>query len=434
MARLMVRQLLCLFLTGISGCVSGVGLGPDTNGDDPIRTLKHRLSEVRGLAFTAEIPILFETKEGLTERLAADLKADFGERRRQDISLAYAKLGLLPRKVDLRSSLLNYYSAQAQGFYNSTTKKIVMLEEQNLSTMSASLPGDGIDTRTLVHELTHALQDQHFSLAVRLRPSVNGDRVLALRSVAESDAILSEYAYLFGGLEHWVPGYAREIIEAGAGESVLPGVPAVIADKMRFQYSAGLKFVSSFIGNHGWLPVNLIYKYPPLSTEQILHPAKYLFMPDPPMDVSLKDLEALFSDEWREIENDTLGELMVHCLFKQFLDPENAAAVANGWDGDRFVAYRRGEEVAFIWVTIWDSAGDAQEFFDNYQTIASMKYEAQPLEQARIYIEQRDQTVLVVEGLDREYVKGLIETVWHGMEIKEAPFQPAPLGSLTNIR
>jgi hypothetical protein len=356
------------------------------------------------------------------------------ERRREDTSVAYVKLGLLPRSADLRNSLLNYYSSQAQGFYNSTTKTIVMLEGHNPSTASASLPGEGINTRVLVHELTHALQDQHFSLAARLRRSINGDQVLALRSVAEGDAILSEYAYLFGGLEDWVPGYAREVLDAGAGESVFPGVPVVIADKMRFQYSTGLKFVSNFIGNNGWLPVNLIYQYPPLSTEQILHPEKYLSMPDPPTDVSVKGLTTLFSGEWREIENDTLGELMVRCLFKQFLGTATAAVIAEGWDGDRFVAYRREDEIGFVWATTWDSARDAQEFFDGYQSIVPMKYKAQSQEQARVYIEKRDQTVLVVEGLDREYVKGLADNVWRRLEITNVVFQPPPLRFLASNR
>ena len=416
------------------GCVSGIGRDPATNGADPIKTLKYRVSEIRGLAFKAEVPIVNQTNEGLSNRLAADLQADMGDKRREDLSLAYARLGLLPRGVDLKSSLLNYYSSRAQGYYNSMTKEIVLSEGAKPVAMLNSLAGEGISTRVLVHELTHALQDQHFSLAARLQPPVNGDQVLAFRSVAEADAILSEYAYFFGELHDWVPSYALGIIEADAGEAVIPGVPAVITDKMLFQYSAGLKFLSNFIGNHGWLPINLVYKYPPLSTEQILHPEKYLSMPDPPKDISLKDPGGLFSGEWKEIGADTLGELMVHCLFKQFVSPATAAVIANGWGGDRFVAYRRGDEVGFVWATTWDSARDAQEFFDGYQSIIPMKDKAQSQDQARVYIEKRDQTVLVVEGLDREYVKGLVDNVWRRLEITEVAFQPPPLRLLTNIR
>ncbi len=284
-----------------------------------------------------------------------------------------------------------------------------------------------IDRRALVHELTHGLQDQHFSLAAKLRPSVNGDQVLALRSIAEADAILSEHAYLFGGLDGAVE-YVLQLIQSGAGEPVFSGVPAVIADKMQFQYSEGLKFVSRFIGNHGWLPVNMIYKYPPLSTEQILHPDKYSAVPDPPTHITLKEVGSLFSGEWREIENDTLGELMVRCLFSQFLGSRDAAVVASGWDGDRFVAYRMGDEVAFIWATVWDSYKDAQEFYEKYGQILSMKY-GPPSVNSHFYIEKRGRSVIVIEGLEQDRIKRNIETVWAQMVLEKESFQPPPFSS-----
>ncbi len=126
--RRITSQTLLLFLSAITGCFTGVGGDVDANRIDPIEALKNRLSEVRGLAFTSEIPMLFETKESLKERLEAELKGDLGDKKREDLSLAYAKLGLLPAGVDLRGRLLSYYSSEAQGFYSSKTKQIVLLE------------------------------------------------------------------------------------------------------------------------------------------------------------------------------------------------------------------------------------------------------------------------------------------------------------------
>lgn len=425
-------QILFLVSIATAGCVSAVGRDGHTNGVDPIQAIKDRLSEVRGLAFSAEVPILFETKERVNERLKSDLEAGRENIKREDLSLAYAKLGLLPSGVDLSSSLLNYYSSQALGFYNSTTKEIVLSDGQDRAAMSNS-PLSEETSKVLTHELTHALQDQHFSLAVKLRRSHNGDQILALRSVAEADAILSEYAYRFGGLQDWVPDYVRQIVKAETRDSGFSDVPAVIMDKMRFQYSSGLNFVSRFANGRGWLPVNLIYKYPPLSTEQILHPEKYLATPDPPTHISLKDLSALFSEEWREIDNDTLGELMVRCLFEQFFGSPDASVVANGWDGDRFVAFRKGDDVAFIWATVWDSPKDAGEFYDKYQEILSVKY-SPPSVHSRFYIEKRDRSVIVVEGLERDRVKRTIGTVWSEMSLEKENFQPPPLRSSIDSR
>jgi len=280
----------------------------------------------------------------------------------------------------------------------------------------------------LVHELTHALQDQHFLVGDGLRHSDNGDASLALRSVAEGDAILTEYAFSFGGLKDWLPGYVAQVFGNPGDNAAVAAAPMIVADKVQFQYSAGVRFVSHFVGKNGWLSVNLLYKHPPLSTEQVLHPEKYLDAPDPPVRIQLHGLSNLFSSEWREIENDTLGELMVHCLFKQFLSPIEAAAVAEVWGGDRFVAYRNGEEVAFIWATVWDTAKDAEEFYENYQKVVSMKYHTS-LVDSDSYIEKRDRSVIVVEGLEPEQVKRNINTLWASMTTERETFQPPPFGS-----
>jgi len=421
-------QILLLVSIATAGCVGFVGRDGHSNSIDSIRDIKGRLSEVRGLVFTADVPIMFETKEALKERIKAEFEAGLGHLKREELSLAYAKLGLSPSEVDLRSSLLNYYAAQALGFYNSTTKSIALLARQDSTTMSnVSLNQE--TSRILVHELTHALQDQHFSLAEKLRPSQNGDEILALRAVAEADAILTEYAYRFGGLEDWVVDYVHQVVAAEPHESEFSDITAVVMDKMRFQHSAGMNFVARLSKRHGWLPVNLAYFYPPLSTEQILHPEKYFARPDPPTRIGLKGLGALFSLEWRSIENDTLGELLVQCLFKQYLSAADAALVANGWDGDRFVAFRNGDEVAFIWATVWDSLKDAGEFYDNYQKILSVKYSSRSFD-SRFYIEIRGLSVIVVEGLDLGRVESNIGAIWSQISHEEEMFNPPPVRSL----
>src|SRR5262249_18812243 len=183
----------------------------------------------------------------------------------------YAKLGLLPRGVDLRTTLLSFYSSQTLAFYDSKAKKVV-LREAPVGRSDTSVLGE-TDERVIVHELTHALQDQHFSLGRRLRAALdNGDKALALRSIAEGDAVLTEYAYSFGGMSEWLPSYVRQVFNPVVEEPILPGTPALIRDKLLFQYRAGAIFLSHFLGKNCWLPINLIYKYPPLSTEQILHP------------------------------------------------------------------------------------------------------------------------------------------------------------------
>jgi hypothetical protein len=420
-----------VFLLGLNGCAGRIGLEASSENPHPIDALRNQLSSIRGLSFIDDVPVVAESTEGLKEYVDTDLQPNMRGKDLDDISAAYEKLGLLPHGANLRSGLLSFYSAEAMALYDSKTKRVVFVG--NPSGRSDALTGAGIDEKVLVHELTHALQDQHFLVGDRLRHSNNGDASLALRSVAEGDAILTEYAFSFGGLNEWLPGYVARVF-GGAGDDAAPSaVPMIVADKVRFQYLAGVRFVSHFLGKDGSLSVDLLYKYPPLSTEQILHPEKYLEAPDPPIRIELKGLSGMFSSEWREIENDTLGELMVQCLFKQFIGPEGAAAVAEGWGGDRFVAYRNGNEVAFVWATVWDSAKDAQEFYENYQKILSMKY-GTPLLDSRSYIEKRHRSVMVVEGVKPERIKKNIDTLWVDMVTEQETFHPPPFGSSTASR
>jgi hypothetical protein len=194
-----------------------------------------------------------------------------------------------------------------------------------------------------------------------------------------------------------------------------------------------VRFVAHVLARGGWPAVNAVYRSPPLSSEQILHPEKYFEVPDPPMRIEFRNLSRLFPPPWTEIENDTLGELSVRCLFSQFLDGSLATSVARGWGGDRFVAYKKGDEVAFIWMTIWDSKPDADEFYERYKELLTIKY-GPPSQEPNYYIENRGLAVVVVEGIDRRAVSEQIDTLWADMVVEETPFDPPVLTAVKAVR
>ncbi len=389
----------------------------ETPGLEKFEEIEQKLSAIRGLNFTEKVPIDYETKDAMRKRLQSDLVNDSGEENFKDRARAYAKLGLFPRRVDLKSAVLKLYAGQIAGFYDLKNKKIVL--PQNYAYVKSEL-----DENDMAHELTHALQDQHFSLAQRLGVSHNSDKSLAFRALAEGDAFLTELAYVHGGTAGGFSVSADRFLQRSSVElqPALSDVPAAVSEKLLFQYRAGAALVYRVLKDKGWPGVNGLYGAPPLSTKQVLHPEKYLDSPDPPTAIELNDRSSLFSPEWEEIENNTLGELMVRCLLKRFFPPEKAKAVASGWAGDRFIAFRRGDEISFIWATVWDSSVEAGEFFAKYQALLPMKYGSSETEGLKNYIEQRDRRVVVVEGLERDRVKGHIEKIWKGMRLeKELP-------------
>lgn len=383
---------------------------------------------MRGLDFKREVPIEIKSKEEMRRHFERDLEREYGNERLQNIAVAYAKLGLFPEALDLKKSLLDFYTTQVAAFYDPETKKLVLPEDLGGGILLGALQflsqRDILGEMVLAHELTHALQDQHFSLENRLHSSSNDDKTLAFHAVAEGDATLSGFGYLFGGIDDQSLALINQTVRESIQEarSTLSDVPEAIIEELLFQYYGGVSFVSRLLREKGWIAIDRLYSAPPLSTEQVLHPEKYFDLPDPPTRIDLKALAALFGPAWKEIENNVLGELMVQVLFRRFLSEEEAKEVANGWDGDRFVAFQRGKEIAFIWATVWDSSRDAEEFLQGYQKILAKKYGGGEVSMARAYMEQRDQRVVVIEGLERSYVKERIEKIWQEMELTEESF------------
>ena len=421
---LRLRLFFFLFFFIQVGCAPYLVVSGGAVNLDKLRKIKAGIAALRGLEFKISVPVEVKDREGMRSYFARELEREYGDEKLKNMAMAYAKLGLFPQGLDLKKALLDFYSAQVAAFYDPEAKKLVLPEDLGggifLGTVQFLARRDILGEMVLAHELTHALQDQHFSLADRLRPSSEDDRSLAFHAVIEGDATLSGFAYLFGGLdERSLAEVNRSIQDSmGAARSSLAQVPQAIREDLLFQYYGGVSFVSRVLGQRGWFGVNQLYASPPLSTEQVLHPGKYLDFPDPPTRIDLGNLSALFPAGWTEIENNVLGELMVQVLFKQFLSEENANGAAEGWDGDRFVAFRQGDEIAFVWATVWDSSEDAEEFARGYRELLSKKYGGSKTA-VPAAIEQRDRRVLVVEGMEKGRLGENLEKVWQGMELKE---------------
>lgn len=410
----------------ISGCAPYLVVRGGVVNPQKLQEIKSGVAALRALDFKAEVPIEVKDRAGMKRYLTAELDREYGEERLKNLALLYGKMGLLPPGFDLRRALIEFYSSQVVAFYDPRAKKLILPEDLGggmaLAAVQFLAQRDIMGEMVLAHELTHALQDQNFSLAERLGPSGNSDQTLALRAVAEGDATLSGFEYLFGDLDETTLAQVSKAVQESIREarSLLSDIPGAILEELLFQYYGGVSFVSRALQERGWLGVSLLYRYPPLSTEQILHPERYFDEPDPPTAITLKNLSALFPPDWSEIENNVLGELMVRALLQRFFAAEEAAAAAQGWDGDRLVAFRRGDEVSFIWATVWDSDEDAREFHQRYRELLAQKYNGS--EAADFFVERRDRRVIVVEGLAKEHAERQIERVWQGMVLEPQPF------------
>ena len=114
-----------------------------------------------------------------------------------------AMTGLYPPNIDLKRQTLELLQNEVIGFYNPDTKQMVIIQPpHHHPSLDAQRLGPGMGTMVLAHELTHALQDQHFGIEKMLnRVKNNDDQTLALKCVAEGDATLAGFGYVAGHLE-----------------------------------------------------------------------------------------------------------------------------------------------------------------------------------------------------------------------------------------
>ncbi len=114
-------------------------------------------------------------------------------------------------------------------------------------------------------------------------------------------------------------------------------------------YQLGMNFVYQ-IQKQGWDNVDQLYTQPPVSTEQILHPAKWLSgeIPDqltwPPF-----EKEAIFN-EWDLLDEDTLGEFMWRVIFFEFDMEHRGEVAAAGWNGDRYAIFQAREGMGLLFL------------------------------------------------------------------------------------
>ncbi len=91
------------------------------------------------------------------------------------------------------------------------------------------------------------------------------------------------------------------------GGKALRDAPPIISESMIFPYFKGMVFCAKLANTGGWAAIDEVYKNPPLSTEQILHPEKYRPKPDLPMTIDLGTLKP--GEGWKEVGRNVLGEM-----------------------------------------------------------------------------------------------------------------------------
>jgi hypothetical protein len=234
----------------------------------------------------------------------------------------------------------------------------------------------------LAHELTHAVEDANFGLAERHGRS--DDRALAELALGEGTATAVMVDYAAGYLS------PADLLAATAGvDDDTKGVPRFVVDQLEWAYLGGQRFVDALRDlARGWKLVDYaIESRPPASTEQVLHPAKYVH-DERPLPVAIAASE-LRRRGWRPADAGDAGEFATAQLLELGGDAETARRAAAGWGGDRYELWRRdvapaqcdedcrrGLVLVIRWR--WDAPRDRRQFADAARAYVSDGLSGEP--------------------------------------------------------
>ena len=360
-----------------------------------IEDLVHAAETVRQLKLRRPVTIEIEDGDAITNSLRAQIDEAEIERAR----VVYGALGLLNTEDDLRSIFAGVLGEQVIGYYDPETGRLVIREDVMAGLAGAFGPEQTQEARlVLVHELVHALQDQRLGLAQSYEQERSADADNAFRAVVEGDATLAMLAQALR--QQGIPLSAATAGIQQMGDYVdlnalvrgekLDDAPAIIRVTLIAPYLRGLQFVAAVQGRGGWPAVNNAHRRAPSTTEQVLHPEKY-FAREPGEAIQIPDNEAVLAAGFKRIEEDTLGELELSVYLGQPLPSGTDDEAAAGWGGDSLAVYARGQDVAVIWWTTWDSDTEAEQAYGAARAVSPKNSKAR--------VERKGRAVLIVRGL-----------------------------------
>ena len=321
-----------------------------------------RVSDLRELEGLREVQMVTFTRYRLEDYLTQWYQREEYLAELETTEKLYRVLGLIEEDYDLVENQIEVLREYIAGLYDSEREEIYLVLDRYTSDLWLEV--------TFAHEFTHALQDQHFDLDSLDDRSLTTDSRLALQALIEGDAtlVMVEYAYEYLFQMSFDRSDLLEAIQQ-VEQGEYEGAPTVVRETEGFPYEQGIVFAAALLERGGWEQLNQAFRDPPQTTEQVMHPDKYLAgevgqVPE------VGSLPGALGEGWEELRRDVLGELFIRVYLERELESEEALMAAEGWEGDTaaFLCNEEEGQELFVLRIHWDSESNADEFLSAYAT------------------------------------------------------------------
>jgi hypothetical protein len=346
------RLAAALALISIASCADASRIRANRPIDDLVAELLPAVERLSGLRATGDIHVEMTTPDDVRRYVEGRLNAYLPGEQLDLMQRAYAMLGLLPDTLDLRSLLLALYGEQVAGFYDPETKALYVVETQ----------ATGIEP-VLMHEMIHALQDQHVDLDSLIAQRGRNDRQTAAQAAIEGHATLAMFAWLAESTTGDTVNPAA-LPDPGGGVAglfadgdqfpVFGRAPRLIRETLLFPYVSGASFVHA-LWRSDPARASPLGASMPQSTEQVMDPqSRFIDDRDDPTELRHGDV-----DGWPALWENTLGAFETRLFIEETTGVSDGAS---GWDGDRFTLYDAAGTEVLVWTSVWDDESAAALF------------------------------------------------------------------------
>jgi hypothetical protein len=408
-----VPALVGLLLVAAAGAggQSGVDIGKAREIFSEIGGILQDLHEITGFKIKHRVPAEIITRDKVKAFLEQRIKEASTPEDIRVEELTLKKFGLVPQDFDLAKNTVDLLTEQAAAFYDFHRKRMFITD------WTAS------DTRepALVHELGHALADQNVNLEKFIKQGQKSDDgSLARLAVMEGQAswLMAEYlARKAGQTLATSPELLENMaktVETGASQfPVFESEPLYLRETLVFPYSQGMLFQNAVYERMKQKAFEEVFRRPPVSTQQILHPDTYFsgLEPTRPTLPQLPDAHG-----YKRIAEGTVGELDNAVLLKQYAGAEESKAVSPHWRGGAYALLERRspERVVLLYAVEWDDRASAERYFRLYRQVLEKKWK-------HLAIESESGTAVSGAGDDGHFLVRLTGNVVTSLEGAENP-------------
>jgi hypothetical protein len=397
-----------------------------------------QMSQITGLKLRTPVKKTLRSREEIRAYVISEMNEDKEPGERYASARSAEAFGLLPKGFDIDSFMVDLLTEQIAGLYDPKAHEFYIADWIPLA-----------DQRmVMAHELTHALEDQHFQIETWVKAArPNDDGELAREAVLEGSAMAAMIDYLLnesGRSLKDLPDIDPSMLVGDMGSTpALKKSPPFLKDALVFPYFAGLTFSADLLKSNGWKGLPAVFSNPPISTQQIMHPALYHSGKTPSTE-NLPDVDKLLGPDWTKLEENVMGEFGWKEVLKQFLGEDRASSLAAAWDGDRYVVYehKRTKRLVLVSLLRLSNTAEGALFFGQYSEALEKKYDQRKKLFRRpnffsfdsmdggVYLRCLEAECLSVEGTTRPIFDGVTKAIgWPASP--EPPLDPAKPGDIT---